>query len=147
MFVQDGGFYFHGGGGFQAARTPSFREYRACATAQRAGNIRSAGEAGSNRLKLGAFCPPPPSAAFVVQVCLALRASSYPDWQIAPLLAFLSSFLSFFSLRAPSLRAPRRYLRNLDGINYTGFARLSLSPPTRNNGRRIDRSAAIIAGS
>lgn len=144
MFVQDAGFYFHGGGGFQAARTPSFREYRACATAQRAGNIRSVGEAGSNRLKLGAFCPPP-SAAFVVQVCLALRASSYPDWQIAPLLAFLSSFLSFFSLRAPSLRAPRCYPRNLDGINYTGFARLS--PPTRNNGRRIDRSAAIIAGS
>lgn len=58
VFVQDAGFYFHGGGGFQAARTPSFREYRACATAQRAGNIRSVGEAGSNRLKLGAFCPP-----------------------------------------------------------------------------------------
>lgn len=79
-------------------------------------------------LNLAPFVPPPPpSAAFVVQVCLALRASSYPDWQIAPLLAFLSSFLSFFSLRAPSLRAPRCYLRNLDGINYTGFARLSLS--------------------
>lgn len=60
----------------------------------------------------------------------------YPDWQIAPFLAFLSSVFSPLELlyELPARRTLLSVLPwNLRRINYARFA------PTRNNARRIDR--------
>lgn len=60
----------------------------------------------------------------------------YPDWQIAPFLAFLLSVFSppEFLYELPARRTLLSVLPwNLRRINYTRFA------PTRNNARRIDR--------